>query len=90
MNDLLAGQPVATLWLYGALLVYLCCGMVTTHYALRASLQVLIMPHPASSSTAPLGGAGDAPAHETGAPAPLRAGPRVRGQGMQPLLSSMR
>ncbi|GFH32367.1 Aa_trans domain-containing protein, partial [Haematococcus lacustris] len=41
VNDLLPGQPRATLVLYGALMVYLCCGMVTTHYALRASLEVL-------------------------------------------------
>ncbi|KAL6756334.1 transmembrane amino acid transporter protein-domain-containing protein [Haematococcus lacustris] len=42
VNDLLPGQPRATLVLYGALMVYLCCGMVTTHYALRASLEVLL------------------------------------------------
>ncbi|KAJ9521884.1 hypothetical protein QJQ45_024748 [Haematococcus lacustris] len=42
VNDLLPGQPQATLVLYGALMVYLCCGMVTTHYALRASLEVLL------------------------------------------------
>jgi hypothetical protein len=42
VNDLLPGRPLATLVLYAALLIYLCCGMVTTHYALRASLEVLL------------------------------------------------
>lgn len=35
VNDLLPGQPLATLILYGALMVYLCCGMVTTHVSLQ-------------------------------------------------------
>ncbi|KAG2449180.1 hypothetical protein HYH02_005927 [Chlamydomonas schloesseri] len=42
VNDLLPGHPTATLLLYASLLVYLCCGMVTTHYALRASLDLLV------------------------------------------------
>ncbi len=43
MNDLLPGHRLATLVLYASLLVYLCCGMVTTHYALRASLDLLLV-----------------------------------------------
>ncbi|KXZ50238.1 hypothetical protein GPECTOR_17g876 [Gonium pectorale] len=42
VNDLLPGHPTGTLVLYASLLVYLCCGMVTTHYALRASLDLLL------------------------------------------------
>ncbi|GIL58501.1 hypothetical protein Vafri_13455 [Volvox africanus] len=42
VNDLLPGFRTATLVLYASLLVYLCCGMVTTHYALRASLDLLL------------------------------------------------
>ncbi|KAG2436229.1 hypothetical protein HXX76_006540 [Chlamydomonas incerta] len=42
VNDLLPGHPTGTLLLYASLLVYLCCGMVTTHYALRASLDLLV------------------------------------------------
>lgn len=41
VNSLLT-SPTATLVLYASLLVYLCCGMVTTHYALRASLDMLL------------------------------------------------
>ncbi|GIL95234.1 hypothetical protein Vretimale_1266 [Volvox reticuliferus] len=43
VNDLLPGFRTATLVLYASLLVYLCCGMVTTHYALRASLDLLLV-----------------------------------------------
>ncbi|GLC55693.1 hypothetical protein PLESTB_001015400 [Pleodorina starrii] len=43
VNDLLPGRHLATLVLYACLLVYLCCGMVTTHYALRASLDLLLV-----------------------------------------------
>ena len=41
VNDILT-DPHATLALYAALIIYLCCGMVTTHYALRASVDVLL------------------------------------------------
>ncbi|PNH06957.1 Sodium-coupled neutral amino acid transporter 2 [Tetrabaena socialis] len=43
VNDLLPGHRTATFALYASLLVYLCCGMVTTHYALRASLDLLLV-----------------------------------------------
>ncbi|GLI61167.1 hypothetical protein VaNZ11_003454 [Volvox africanus] len=43
VNDLLPGFRTVTLVLYASLLVYLCCGMVTTHYALRASLDLLLV-----------------------------------------------
>eukprot|EP00201_Polytomella_parva_P012349 CAMPEP_0175072368 /NCGR_PEP_ID=MMETSP0052_2-20121109/19864_1 /TAXON_ID=51329 ORGANISM="Polytomella parva, Strain SAG 63-3" /NCGR_SAMPLE_ID=MMETSP0052_2 /ASSEMBLY_ACC=CAM_ASM_000194 /LENGTH=605 /DNA_ID=CAMNT_0016339851 /DNA_START=124 /DNA_END=1943 /DNA_ORIENTATION=- len=42
VNRILSGQT-PTLILYAALLGYLCCGMVTTHYALRASLDELLV-----------------------------------------------
>ncbi|KAG2497084.1 hypothetical protein HYH03_005078 [Edaphochlamys debaryana] len=42
VNDLLPGRRTATAVLYVALLAYLCCGMVMTHYALRASLDLLL------------------------------------------------
>ncbi len=42
VNNLLPGHPHCTLALYAALLGYLCCGMVTTHFALRASLDLLL------------------------------------------------
>ncbi|GFR48278.1 hypothetical protein Agub_g10053 [Astrephomene gubernaculifera] len=42
VNQLLPGHHTATLILYAALLGYLCCGMVTTHFALRASLDLLL------------------------------------------------
>ncbi|KAG1668620.1 hypothetical protein FOA52_001489 [Chlamydomonas sp. UWO 241] len=42
VNDIL-DNATATLVLYAALIVYLCCGMVTTHYALRASVDVLLV-----------------------------------------------
>eukprot|EP00199_Chlamydomonas_sp_CCMP681_P000359 CAMPEP_0119116390 /NCGR_PEP_ID=MMETSP1180-20130426/52256_1 /TAXON_ID=3052 ORGANISM="Chlamydomonas cf sp, Strain CCMP681" /NCGR_SAMPLE_ID=MMETSP1180 /ASSEMBLY_ACC=CAM_ASM_000741 /LENGTH=542 /DNA_ID=CAMNT_0007105527 /DNA_START=42 /DNA_END=1667 /DNA_ORIENTATION=+ len=43
VNDLLPGRPMATLALYMSLVCYLCFGMVTTHYALRASIEVLLV-----------------------------------------------
>ncbi|KAG2499638.1 hypothetical protein HYH03_002577 [Edaphochlamys debaryana] len=43
VNDLLPGHPTGTLVLYACLLVYLCCGMVTTHFALRSSLDLLLV-----------------------------------------------
>uniref|UniRef100_A0A7S0S1I6 Amino acid transporter transmembrane domain-containing protein n=1 Tax=Chlamydomonas leiostraca TaxID=1034604 RepID=A0A7S0S1I6_9CHLO len=42
VNELLPGHPWYTLLLYGALMGYLCCGMVTTQFALRASIEVLL------------------------------------------------
>jgi hypothetical protein len=41
VNDIL-GNRHATLALYAALILYLCCGMVMTQYALRASIDVLL------------------------------------------------
>ena len=42
VNDILTDQR-ATLVLYSALMVYLCCGMVNTQHALRASIDHLLM-----------------------------------------------
>lgn len=44
MNDVLGkASPFFGLALYGSLLLYLCAGMVTSVYALRASVMVALM-----------------------------------------------